>query len=98
MKSHTRCHSLPSPCLFLALPATLTSSPFQYERGGTVVALQKRDTAQKQTIKALENRLQHLTQKMADAEQASLTVQRQQLERINALTEQLEEAQRKVRC
>ncbi|XP_045103168.1 nuclear mitotic apparatus protein 1-like isoform X2 [Portunus trituberculatus] len=68
----------------------------QYERGGTVVALQKRDTAQKQTIKALENRLQHLTQKMADAEQASLTVQRQQLERINALTEQLEEAQRKA--
>ncbi|KAK8389923.1 hypothetical protein O3P69_012849 [Scylla paramamosain] len=67
----------------------------QYERGGTVVALQKRDTAQKQTIKALENRLQHLTQKMADAEQASLSVQRQQLEKINTLTEQLEEAQRK---
>lgn len=68
----------------------------QYERGGTVVALQKRDTAQKQTIKALENRLQHLTQKMADAEQASLTVQRQQLERINTLTEQLDEAQTKA--
>ncbi|XP_063851434.1 ankycorbin-like [Scylla paramamosain] len=68
----------------------------QYERGGTVVALQKRDTAQKQTIKALENRLQHLTQKMADAEQASLSVQRQQLEKINTLTEQLEEAQRKT--
>ena len=61
------------------------------------MALQKRDTAQKQTIKALENRLQHLTQKMADAEQASLSVQRQQLEKINALTEELEEAQRKVR-
>lgn len=82
--------------LSLKLEEAQKASLTQYERGGTVVALQKRDSAQKQTIKALENRLQHLTQKMADSEQASLSVQRQQLEKINKLTEDLEEAQRKA--
>ncbi|XP_071544177.1 uncharacterized protein [Panulirus ornatus] len=62
-----------------------------YERGATVVALQKREAAQKQTIKALENRLNHLTQKMADAEQASLTVQKEQLETINSLQQRVEQ-------
>ncbi|XP_042225970.1 interaptin-like isoform X2 [Homarus americanus] len=63
----------------------------QYERGGTVVALQKREAANKQTIKALENRLQHLTQKMTDSEQASLRVQREQLETIASLKTQMDQ-------
>lgn len=40
-----------------------------------MVALQKREQAQKQTIKALENRIEALTQKMNDSEKASLSVQ-----------------------
>lgn len=80
--------------LSLKLEEAQKISLTQYERGGTLVALQKRDSAQKQTINALENRLQQLSLKMADAEQASLSIQRQQLETINKLKEELDEAKR----
>ncbi|KAK8751767.1 hypothetical protein OTU49_010264 [Cherax quadricarinatus] len=71
-------------------------TPFsQYERGGTMVALQKQEAANKQTIKALENRLHHLTTKMKDSEKASLDVQREQLDTIASLRKELEQLKQK---